>query len=78
MLDQANSLKVPERVKAAAEDIPDFTDKTKLGALGTFSGTSAQAIFGGDTAERTARATERSADYLAKIAAAVGAGLVFG
>ena len=51
-----------------------MTDKAKLGALGTFSGQAAQAMFGGDLAERTARATERSAEYLGRIAAAADAG----
>jgi hypothetical protein len=80
LVDQSNALPpLPERARRVAEEVPDFTDQSKLGALGTFSGKSAQALFGGDTAERTARATERSADYLAKIAAAVNTGgLVFG
>lgn len=77
--EEANALPpLPDRIKEAAGEIPDFTDKAKLGALGTFSGQTAQSMFGGDLAERTARATERSADYLARIAAAAdGGGLTF-
>lgn len=78
-VEKSNALPpLPERARRAAEEVPDFTDQSKLGALGTFRGASAQALFGGDASERTARATEESAKHLAKIAAAVTTGgLVF-
>lgn len=48
LLERANALKPSERVKTAPGQ-EDFTDQSKLGALGTFSGTAAAGMFGGVT-----------------------------